>query len=108
MAKFTTEQNEQYFRVRLDSYKLRHSKGLEHRSRCPIHDGSNPTQFWVDFAEGNWCCFSCGAKGPSAYILEQKLLGDELGRSPMHDEVMRSLEKVLGTPFVQRTYPEPL
>jgi len=39
---------------------------MEHRSRCPIHDGSNPTQFWVDFAEGNFCCFSCGEKGPSA------------------------------------------
>jgi len=108
MAKFTTEQNEQYYRVRLDPFKLRHSKGLEHRSRCPIHDGSNPTQFWVDFAEGNWCCFSCGAKGPSAFMLELNLLTAELGRAPMNDETVASLEKVLGTPFVQRTYAEPL
>jgi KaiC/GvpD/RAD55 family RecA-like ATPase len=108
MSKFTVEQNEQYYRVRLDPFRLRHSKGMEHRSRCPVHGGSNATQFWVDFVEGNFCCFSCGAKGPSAYILEQQLLKSELGRPPLHDEVMSSLEAVLGTPFVQRTYPEPL
>jgi hypothetical protein len=108
MAKLTVEQNEQYYRVRLDPYKLRHSKGMEHRSICPLHSGSNPTQFWIDFAEGNFCCFSCGEKGPSAYIFEQKMLAQTTGRSPMHDEVMRSLEQVLGTPFVQRTYTEPL
>ena len=108
MAKFTIEQNEQYYRVRLDPYKLRHSKGVEHRSRCPIHEGSNATQFWMDFAEGNFCCFSCGVKGPSAYMLEQQLLKAELNRNPLNDEVVASLEKVLGTPFVQRTYSEPL
>jgi hypothetical protein len=108
MAKFKEEQNENYFRVRLDPFRLRHAKGMEHRSRCPIHGGNNPTQFWVDFAEGNWCCFSCGEKGGSAYTLEQKLLAAELKRGPMHDEVMRALETVMGTPFVQRVYAEPL
>jgi hypothetical protein len=108
MPKLTVEQTEQYYRVRLDPFKLRHSRGMEHRSICPLHGGSNPTQFWVDFVEGNFCCFSCGEKGPSPYIFEQRLLAKDLGRSPMHDEVMRSLEQVLGTPFVQRTYEQPL
>jgi hypothetical protein len=63
MAKFTVEQNEQYYRVRLDPYKLRHSKGMEHRSICPLHGGSNPTQFWVDFAEGNFLLLLLWRKG---------------------------------------------
>jgi KaiC/GvpD/RAD55 family RecA-like ATPase len=108
MPELTAQQREQYFRVRLDPYKLRHSKAMEHRSRCPLHDGGNPSQFWVDLAEGNWCCFSCGEKGGSHYTLEQRLLAREIGRSPMHDEVMRSLESILGTPFTQRTYAEVL
>jgi hypothetical protein len=107
MAKLTRQQTEQFYRVRLDSYKIRHSKGMEHRAICPLHGGSNPTQFWVDIAEGNYCCFSCGAKGGSAYAFEQALLKVE-GKSPSHDEVMSSLEQVLGTPFVERTYPETL
>lgn len=48
MSELTAQQREQYFRVRLDPYRLRHSKAMEHRSRCPLHDGSNPSQFWVD------------------------------------------------------------
>lgn len=108
MPKFTEEQNEQYYRVRLDPFRLRHAKGMEHRSRCPVHGGNNPTQFWVDIAEGNWCCFSCGAKGPSAFMLELALLKAELGRPPLNDEVVRSLEQVLGAPFVQRVYTEPI
>lgn len=108
MAKLTVDQNEQFFRIRLDPYRLRHSKGTEHRSRCPIHGGNNPSSFWVDIAEGNWCCFSCGAKGPSAYALEQHLLKAEINRPPLHDEVMKSIETVLGTPFVQRVYTEPI
>lgn len=108
MAEMTPQQNEQYFRVRLDPFKLRHSKAMEHRARCPLHDGNNASQFWVDVAEGNWCCFSCGEKGGSAFALEQKLLMRELGRSPMSDEVVRALEVILQTPFAQRTYPERL
>ena len=110
MSRFTSEQNEQYYRVRLDPFKLRHSKGMEHRAICPLHGGSNPTQLWVDLAEGNFFCFSCGAKGGSAYTFEQQFLRVERGtqQAPNHDEVMRSLEQVLGTPFVQRTYSETL
>jgi hypothetical protein len=110
MAKFTAEQNELYYRVRLDPFKLRHSKGMEHRAMCPLHGGSNPSQLWVDIAEGNYFCFSCGAKGGSAFTFEQAMMRMERGgiQAPSHDEVMRSLETLLGTPFVQRTYSEPL
>lgn len=108
MPKFTPEQNENYYRVRLDPFRLRHAKGMEHRSRCPIHGGNNPNSFWADIAEGNWCCFSCGAKGPSAFMLELALLKNELGRPPLNDEVLRSMEQTLGTPFVQRVYTEPI
>jgi hypothetical protein len=103
----TSEQNEQYFRIRLDPFKLQHSKGMEHRAVCPLHGGSNPSQFWVDIAEGNWCCFSCGAKGGSAFAFEQAFLKAErhLQQAPPADEIVKSLEAVLGTPFVQRVNP---
>jgi hypothetical protein len=110
VPKFTPEQNEQYYRVRLDSYKLRHSKGMEYRAICPLHGGSNPTQLWVNLAEGNFYCFSCQAKGGSAYTFEQELLKAQHPSqiSPSHDEAQRSLEQVMGTPFVQRTYAQPI
>ena len=108
MPSLSPAQNEQYFRIRLDAYKLHPAKGMEFRSICPLHGGSNPTQFWVDLAEGNWCCFTCGSRGPSAYMLEQKLLANELNRSPLHDEVQRALEAILQTPLLQRVYPEPV
>jgi KaiC/GvpD/RAD55 family RecA-like ATPase len=107
MPKLTAQQTEQFYRVRLDPFKIRHSRGMEHRSICPLHKGSNPSQFWVDIAEGNYCCFSCGAKGGSAYAFEMAFLQSQ-GQSPNHDDVQRSLEEVLGTPFAQRTYPEVL
>jgi KaiC/GvpD/RAD55 family RecA-like ATPase len=104
----TAAQNEQYFRVRLDPFKLRHSKGMEHRAVCPLHGGSNPSQLWVDIAEGNWCCFSCGAKGGSAFAFEQAFLKAErhLSQAPPADDIVASLEAILETPFVQRVYPE--
>ena len=31
------------------------------RCRCPIHDGSNPTSFWIDKTDSGWHCFAgCG------------------------------------------------
>jgi len=110
MSRFTAEQNEQYYRIRLDPFHLRHAKGMEHRAMCPLHGGSNPSQLWVDLAEGNYCCFSCGEKGGSIFAFEQALSRKERGtvQAPSHDEVMRNLEAVLGTPFVQRTYATPL
>lgn len=108
MAQLTPEQIEQYYRIRLDPFKLRHAKGMEHRARCPLHGGSNPTALWVDLAEGNFFCFGCQQKGGSAYTFEQQMLRVESGspQAPGHDEVMRSLEQVLGTPFVQRVHTE--
>ena len=107
MAKLIPEQTEQFYRVRLDPYKMRHDRGMGYRSICPLHGGSNPTQLWVDIAEGNYCCFSCGAKGGSPYAFEQAFLKAQ-GQTSNHDDVMRSLAEVLGTPFLARTYPEPL
>lgn len=110
MASMTQEQTEQYYRIRLDPFKLRHTKGMEHRARCPLHGGSNATALWVNLAEGNFFCFSCNKKGGSAYTFEQEMLRAERGtvQAPAHEEVMRSMEQVLGTPFVQRTYAEPV
>ena len=64
---------------------------------CPLHGGSNPSQLWVDLAEGNYCCFSCGEKGGSIFAFEQALSRRERGtvQAPSHDEVMRKLEAVL-------------
>ena len=107
MAKMTAQQSEQYYRVRLDPYKVRHDRGMGYRAMCPMHGGRNPTQLWVDIAEGNYSCCSCGAKGGSAYTFEQAFLTAQ-GQAPNHDDVMRSLAEVLGTPFLERTYPEPL
>lgn len=110
MPKLTSEQIEQYYRIRLDSYKLHHTKGMEYRSRCPFHDSTNPTVLWVDLAEGNYACFGCGTKGGSPFAFEQAMLKQQSGSSqaPMHDEVKLSLEVTLGTPFVQRIHEEPL
>lgn len=110
MPKFTPEQNEQYYRVRLDPFKLRHSKGMEYRAICPLHGGSNPSQLWVNLAEGNFFCFSCQAKGGSAYTFEQELLKAQHpnGIAPSNDQIVASLEAVMGTPFVQRTYATPV
>ena len=107
MPKLTAEQNEQYYRVRLDPYRLHHSKGMEYRALCPLHGGSNPSQLWVNLTEGNYFCFSCQAKGGSAYTFEQALLQSQ-GQTPNHDDVQRSLEAVLGMPLIERTYTAPL
>ena len=107
-TKLTPEQIEQYWNVRLDGYKLHHSKGFKYRAMCPLHGGTNATQLSMDFGEGNFFCFSCQAKGGSIYTFEQAMLAIELSRSPMHDEVQASLEKILGSPIVKRTYQRPL
>jgi KaiC/GvpD/RAD55 family RecA-like ATPase len=41
-------------------------------------------------------------------MLEMQLMKAELQRPPLNDEITASLEKILGTPFLQRTYSEPL
>ncbi len=110
MPKFTPEQNEQYYIARLDSFKLHHSKGMEYRSICPLHGGSNNSQLWVNLAEGNFYCFTCQAKGGGAYTFEQEFLKAQHpnGVAPSNDEVVASLEKIMGTPFVQRTHSMPV
>lgn len=108
MPQLTPEQTENYYRVRLDPYKLHPSKGMEYRATCPLHGGNNASSFWVDLAEGNFFCFSCQEKGPSPYAFEQKMQEKELGYVPQHDIIQRKMEEIIGTPFTQRTYVEPL
>src|SRR6185437_11883538 len=33
------------------------------RTRCPLHQGKNPTSFSVNLETGGFYCHSCGAKG---------------------------------------------
>jgi hypothetical protein len=108
--KFTPAQCEQYYRLRLDSYGLRHSRGMEFRSRCPFHGGSNPSALWVRLDEGNFNCFACGVKGGSIFSFEQEMLKLEgaTSQAPEVRLVQESIEKILGTPFIQRVYPEPV
>jgi hypothetical protein len=108
MPNLTPAQIEQYYRVRLDPYKLHPSKGMEYRATCPLHGGNNASSFWVNLSEGNFFCFSCQEKGPSPYVFEQKMQALELGYVPEHDIIQRKLEQIIGMPFTQRVYTEPL
>jgi len=75
---------------------------------CPLHGGGNASQFSVDLSEGWFICFSCQEKGPSPYAFEQKMQFLELGHVPEHDAIQRKLEHIIGMPFTQRIYTEPL
>ena len=107
-TKLTASQIEQYWNIRLDGYKLHHSKGSKYRAMCPLHGGGNASQLSVDFGEGHFVCFSCGEKGNSTYAFEQRMLTAELNRSPLHDEVQSSLEKILDAPLTRRVHEQPL
>jgi hypothetical protein len=38
--------------------------GSQLKGRCPIHDGSNPSQFTVNLTQGTWYCFGdCNTGG---------------------------------------------
>lgn len=108
MPSLTPAQTELYYRIRLDPYKLHPSQGMRYRAVCPLHGGSNSSQFSVDLAEGWFICFSCQIKGPSPYVFEQEMQKKELGHIPPHDDIQRKLEQIIGTPFTQRVYAEPL
>lgn len=51
-----------YLRSLVDSVKEDRRTGRL-RSKCPIHDGNNPTALSVDPERGLFHCFACGAKG---------------------------------------------
>lgn len=108
MPQLTPEQVENYYRIRLDPYRLHPSQGMKYRAICPLHGGNNPSQLSVDLSEGWFICFSCQEKGPSPYAFEQKMQKLELGYVPEHDVVQRKLEQIIGMPFTQRVYAEPL
>ena len=108
MPQLTPEQTENYYRIRLDPYKLHPAQGMKYRSMCPFHGGSNSSSFSVDLSEGWFICFSCQEKGPSPYVFEQKMQAKELGHVPEHDIIQRKLEQIVGMPFTQRVYTEPL
>lgn len=106
MNKYTAEQNEQYYKVRLDSFKLHHSKGMQYRSICPLHaGGDNPEALLVNLDEGNFVCFTKGCKGGSIYTFEMMMLKIE-GKLHNVDQVNESLANILGTPFTKRFYGE--
>jgi KaiC/GvpD/RAD55 family RecA-like ATPase len=108
MPQLTPEQTEQYYRIRLDPYKIHPSKGMRYRAVCPLHGGSNASQLSVDLSEGWFICFSCQAKGKDPYTFEQLMQQRELGHVPQHDIIQRKLEQIIGMPFTQRVYSEPL
>lgn len=106
--KFTEDQIEQYYKIRLDMFRLRHSKGMQYRSICPFHGGTNPSQMLVHLDEGHFVCFSCGIKGPGIYQFEMELQKLALGHVPEAGDVMRAIEQAIGTPLTHRVYTEPL
>jgi len=73
----------------LDHYGLTESlkrQGADLRGPCPVHQGSNPTQFSVDPEKSCWRCFTCGAGGT---ILD---LVAALERVDLHEAGLRILE----------------
>jgi hypothetical protein len=106
--KLTPAQVETYYQVRLDPYRIRHSKGMEFRARCPFHGGDNPSALLVHLDEGHFRCFACGAKGGSIFAFEMEMQRLELGHVPETSAVNQAIERVLGTPIVERYYPEPV
>lgn len=108
MPQLTPAQIELYYRIRLDPYRLTPSQGMKYRAMCPLHGGNNPSQLSVDLAEGWFICFSCQEKGPSPYAFEQKMQALEHGHVPQHDMIQSKLEQIIGMPFTQRVYNEPL
>lgn len=107
MNKYTAEQNEQYYKIRLDPYKLHHSKGMQFRAQCPIHGGDNPNALLVNLDDGNFKCFTKGCKGGSIYTFEMLLLQAE-GKMHNVDQVKEAIADILGTPLTERFYPEPV
>lgn len=103
---FTPAQIEQIYTVLLDPYKLRHSKGNQYRCICPSCGTSNNTKFLVDFSDGHYHCFACrtGGRKSKPYFLVQMVLEQQLGRSPMHDEVQTRIEQILGEPIIKRVH----
>ena len=101
-------QIESYYLTRLDPYRLRHSKGMEYRSRCPFHAGDNVTALLTHLDEGHFRCFACGVKGGSVFAFEMEMQRLELGFVPEVSIVNAAVEKVVGTPIVERYYPEPV
>lgn len=109
-TKFAPSEIEQYYRLRLDGAGLSHSKGLWHRSKCILHGGDNASVLAVNFEDGHWACFACHAKGRDIFSFEQELLRRQSSQNqaPPYEAVLESIQQVLGTPFVQRVYPEAL
>jgi hypothetical protein len=104
----TLEQNEAYFLQRLDPYRIRHSKGNEYRSRCPMHGGNNQSAMAIDMEDGLYYCFSCQAKGKGPIQFEQHLSKAEGGIILPFVEAKMAVEGFIGTPFQKRVYLEPL
>lgn len=107
-TKFTQEEIEQYYRIRLDRAAFHHVKGNEYRAKCILHGGDNSSCLWVNVETGGFFCFSCQAKGGGIYSFEQEILRREStsGQSPESGSITESIHQILGTPFVHRVYAE--
>src|SRR5882762_1110253 len=103
--RFTEAQTEHYYKIRLDPYKVHHSRGMEYRSCCPIHGGDNPNALLVHLDEGHFFCFTQGCKGKDILSFEMEMLRVENGHVPEINQVIASIEKILGEPLTQKVYP---
>jgi hypothetical protein len=111
-AEYTADEIEQFYRILLDEAGLHHDKGNEFRSRCVLfsHTGENPNSLWVNMETGGFCCHACHVKGGGIYSFAQEVLRRKsaAGQAPESGAVTEWIHQTLGTPFVQRVYPEPV
>jgi len=104
--RFTEAQTEHYYKIRLDPYKLHHSKGMEYRSICPLHpDGDNPNALLVHLDDGHFICWTKGCKGHDIYAFEMGMLKAE-GKLHNVDQVIASIENILGETLTKKEYPK--
>jgi 5S rRNA maturation endonuclease (ribonuclease M5) len=79
--------------------------GAEWRGACPLHGGSNKSQFVVSTSKGAFHCFACGAGGSLTRLA--RLLGKEPPRwsPPLRPEPTRAMERVAALRPLDPTHP---
>jgi hypothetical protein len=101
---FTQEMVESYYLNRLDSWRIRPSKGIEYRSKCPFHGGDNPSALKVWMDDGHFVCFACGTKGNGIDKFEMEMQKSETGVVPEYRIILGEIERLVGTPIAKRVY----
>ena len=111
-TEFTQDEIEQFYRILLDGAGLHRDKGNHFRSRCVLfdHNGDNLNSLWMNMETGGYCCHACGVKGGGIFHFAQEVLRRKsaAGQAPECGAVTQWIHETLGTPFVQRVYPEPV